>query len=121
MLKEPFRKSFWKENIDKPVIAINVSDMDEFINMYLNLEKNLPEDKEGIYKNYEYRLRLLTGLASSNLTIDKEYLHKKFDNNYAQHLINEICNVTSDLIAQQDIEKSKLLRYVTKNNLDNTN
>ena len=68
MSKELFRKSFWKENIDKPVIAINVSDIDEFIDTYLNLEKNLPEDKEGIYENYEYRLRLLTGLASSNLT-----------------------------------------------------
>lgn len=119
MSKESFRKSFWKENIDKPVIAINVSDMDEFIDTYLNLEKNLPEDKEGIYENYEYRLKLLTGLASSNLTIDKEYLHKKFYNNCAQHLINEICNVTSDLIAQQDIEKSKLLRYTIKNDLTN--
>ena len=117
MSKELFRKSFWKENIDKPVIAINVSDIDEFIDTYLNLEKNLPEDKEGIYENYEYRLRLLTGLASSNLTIDKEYLHKKFHYTCVEHLTNEICSVTSDLSAQQDIEKSKLLRYVTKNNL----
>ena len=84
------------------------------------LEKNKDKDNLYLSKTIDFNDKMIN-CSKSALTIDKEYLHKKFDNNYAHHLINEIYNVTNDLIAQQDIEKSKLLRYVTKNNLDNTN